>query len=161
MPRAEVVLVTDRGGHLQNARMLFEQMQRRPDAVLTTPGPEVASLRAEKLQVGVLPYLFSWWGKRRVWNPFRLLVQTVVAAYWVMRLRPRRVVSLGASDVVPFCYLARLAGARVFHVECMNQVVQPSVTGRLLYPICEVLYVQWEGLLACYGPRARYAGWVL
>jgi UDP-N-acetylglucosamine:LPS N-acetylglucosamine transferase len=90
-----------------------------------------------------------------------MIYQSAIALFWALRLRPRFVVSLGASDVVPFCYWAKLVGAKVFHVECMNQVVQPSITGRLLYPICDTLYVQWEELLPHYGPRARYAGWVL
>lgn len=161
MKRTPFVLVTDRGGHLHNARMLCEQMQAQPDVWLTTFGPEVAEMRRQGRRVHVLPYLFSWFGKKRVWNPFRFLYQSLLSCWLALRLRPANVVSLGASDVVPFCYWARLFGARVFHVECMNQVESPSVTGRLLYPVCDVLYVQWETLLRHYGPKARYSGWVL
>jgi len=161
MKRTDLVVVTDRGGHLHNARMLCDQMTLRPDVWLLTAGPEVSELRKLGHRVAVLPYLFSWIGKRRVWNPLRFLFQSLLALGHALWLRPRHVVSLGASDVVPFCYWARLFGARVFHVECMNQVQSPSVTGRLLYPVCEVLYVQWPELLRHYGAKARYAGWVL
>lgn len=159
--RNALVVVTDRGGHLHNARMLCDQMALTPDAWLLTHGPEVTELRRLGQRVAVLPYLFSWIGKQRVWNPFRFLYQSALAFFWAIRLRPRHVVSLGASDVVPFCYWARLFGARVFHVECMNQVHSRSITGRLLYPICDVVYVQWPELLGLYGDKARYAGWVL
>jgi len=43
----------------------------------------------------------------------------------------------------------------------MNQVVSKSVTGKLLYPICRELLVQWPELLSSYGPKAKYEGWVL
>lgn len=159
--QSRVVLITDRGGHWQNARMLFEQMQRVPDWVVTTQGPEVPSLRASGLNVVVIPYLFTWLGKKRVLNPLKVAYQFLRSAFLVIRLRPTHVISLGATDVVFFCYLSWCLGARVFHVECMNQVVSPSVCGRMLYPICQKLYVQWPELLGAYGPKAQYAGWVV
>jgi beta-1,4-N-acetylglucosaminyltransferase len=154
------VVVTDRGGHLNNARMLLSQMGVGPEAYVMTWGPEVAPLRREA-KVLVIPYLFSWLGKHRFLNPVKALWHVGVALIYALRLRPKVVVSLGATDVVFFCYWAKLFGARVIHVECMNQVYSPSVTGRLLYPICNGFYVQWEDLLPCYGPKAKYAGWVL
>lgn len=141
--------------------MFVRQLGRHPESFVTTFGPEVVSLKKTPSAVHVIPYLFSWLGLRRVPNPFRFLWATLFALYLVVKLRPKQVVSFGASDVVPFCYWAVLLGAEVYHVECMNQVETPSVTGRLLYPICRELYVQWEGLLKVYGPKARYAGWVL
>ena len=71
------------------------------------------------------------------------------------------VISLGATNVVFFCYWAKLFGAKIYHVECMNQVKTKSITGKLLYPICTGLFVQWKELLNLYGPKAQYAGWVL
>ncbi len=154
------VVVTDRGGHLANARMLLAQMGVGPEAYVMTSGPEVAPLRREA-QVLVIPYLFSWIGKRRVVNPFKVIWHVGVALWYALLLRPKVVVSLGATDVVFFCYWARLLGARIVHVECMNQVYSPSLTGRLLYPICQDFFVQWQDLLSFYGPKAKYAGWVL
>ena len=159
--QGDFVLITDRGGHLHNALMLVGQMQARPDAVLTTAGPEVTMLRREYGEVVVLPYLFTWLGKKRLLNPFNVFMQCMISLFHALRLRPKAVISLGATDVVFFCYWARLFGAEIYHVECMNQVWTPSVTGRMLYPICSRLFVQWEELLKHYGPKAEYAGWVL
>lgn len=155
------VVVTDRGGHLHNARMLLEQMRVTPRAILTTYGPELRGLKESGSAVYRIPYLFSWLGKARILNPFKSLYSFAHAFFMAAKLRPQQVVSLGAADVVPFCLAARFFGAQIFHVECMNQVHSPSITGRLLYPICKALYVQWPELLGRYGPKARYAGWVL
>lgn len=156
------VVVTDRGGHLHNARMLLEQLRVVPHALLTTYGPELKAVGVEP-GVGVyrIPYLFSWIGKKRVWNPFKSAWSLIAAFGLALKLRPKQVLSFGASDVVPFCYVAKLFGAKIFHVECMNQVTTPSIAGRMLYPICQALYVQWPELLSAYGPRAKYRGWVL
>ena len=111
MSRANLVVVTDRGGHLQNAIQLVAQMKMVPDAVVTTRGPEVSSLGLAFPRVLLLPYLFSWFGKKRRWNPFKAALQFVLAFAYVCRLRPKHVISLGASDVIFFCYLSKLMGA--------------------------------------------------
>ena len=48
----------------------------------------------------------------------------------VLRDRPRVVVTSGAGATVPFCVLARLAGARVVFVETMARVTGPSSSGQ-------------------------------
>ncbi len=161
MPRQGFVLVTDRGGHLHNALMLVEGMGVRPETIVTTFGPELSSLKSGDSRAVLIPYLFSWFGKKRVFNPFKMLYHAFITGYHAWRIRPRWVISTGASDVVLFCYWAKLFGAEIYHVECMNQVVTKSVTGKMLYPIATALFVQWEELLKQYGPKARYAGWVL
>ena len=159
--REHYCLVTDRGGHLGNALMLIKQMGIQPDSIVTTEGPDVEALRKDYQAVFTVPYLFQWIGKSRIFNPIRLFLQAWVSFQLARKIRPEKVVSLGAANVVLFCYFARLFGARIFHVECMNQVKSPSITGRMLYPICESLFVQWEELLKKYGSKAHYAGWVL
>jgi beta-1,4-N-acetylglucosaminyltransferase len=156
-----LILVTDRGGHLHNAKMLLVQCAASPAAILTTRGPEVASLKEKGTPVFLIPYLFTWFGKNRYVNPLNGVWSFLWAFALCVWLRPRKVISLGAFDVVPFCLVARLLGAEIFHVECMNQVSTPSVTGRVLYPICKTLFVQWPELKARYGPKAKYLGWVL
>ncbi len=161
MPTAEFCLVTDRGGHLHNALMMIEQMGTKPDAIVTTNGPDIEALKKDATPVYCLPYLFQWLGKTRLFNPLRFFVQLRASYVLARELQPRFVVSTGASNVVLFCYWARFFGADIYHVECMNQVKSASITGRLLYPICSILYVQWEELLRKYGHKAQYAGWVL
>ena len=154
------VLITDRGGHLHNAKMLIKQMQLSPNVILTTQGPEVKSLR-ENSQVLLMPYLFTWLGKFRFFNPIKALVNFVLGFWYALGLKPKFVLSFGATNVVFFCFWAWVFGAKVIHIECMNQVSTKSVTGKLLYPICYKLYVQWKELVEQYGPKAEYAGWVL
>jgi|688.fasta_scaffold193898_3 beta-1,4-N-acetylglucosaminyltransferase len=161
MIKQPLVVVTDRGGHLHNALKLMEQMETQPSAIVTTHGPDIDSLKKSVSGVYEVPYLFSWIGKKRWFNPFGALHHFLVSLKLAYRLRPKTVISLGATNVVMFCYFARIFGAEIIHVECMNQVVSKSVTGKLLYPICRELLVQWPELLSSYGPKAKYEGWVL
>lgn len=154
-------MVTDRGGHLHNALMLMEQISQTPTAIVTTHGPDIDSLAQGNIPVYSVPYLFKWFGKLRVLNPLNVIWHFYRAFQLASQLRPQKVISLGASNVVFFCFWAKIFGARIYHVECMNQVKNPSITARLLYPISQEVYVQWKELLPQFGPKAKYAGWVL
>ena len=77
----------------------------------------------------------------------------------VRRHRPGTIVTTGAGIAVPFCYVGRLLGVRIVYVECLSRVSEPSLTGRLVEPVCHELYVQWPQLVSRYR-HARYAGTV-
>ncbi len=158
------MVVTDRGGHLHDALRLLDQMQVPPQALITTFGPDVDKLREPGgfvCPVYSVPQFFSWIGKTRFFNPFLFLIQLFRSVNFAMKLRPKAVISTGASNVVLFCYAAKWLGADIYHVDNLAQVVNPSIAGRLLYPIATGFYVQWEDLLKAYGPKAQYLGWVL
>jgi len=161
MQRIHWVVVCDRGGHYHNAKMLLEQMGHKPEALLITWGPEYLALKKSQKNTFRLPTLFFWLGKRRVLNPIQACFSLLHGFFLSLWLRPRFVISLGASNVIPFCFWAKIFGGKVFHVECMNQVETPSLTGRMLAPFSEAVFVQWPEMKKFYGNKARYAGWVL
>jgi UDP-N-acetylglucosamine:LPS N-acetylglucosamine transferase len=75
-------------------------------------------------------------------------------------VRPKVVVTTGASTAVPFAWAGRLRGARVVFVESVTRIEKPSVSCRLVAPFADRVYVQWPELLEAL-PRAHYAGTVL
>ena len=68
----------------------------------------------------------------------------------VARERPRFVITSGSGIVVPFCLLARLAGAKIVFVETSARVTGPSRSGRLLSRLAHRVIVQWEEMLQVY-----------
>jgi UDP-N-acetylglucosamine:LPS N-acetylglucosamine transferase len=58
---------------------------------------------------------------------------------------------------VPVSLVGKALGAKVIHVESASRVRRLSLTGRILYPVADLFFVQWEGLRERY-PRAIYAG---
>lgn len=75
----------------------------------------------------------------------------------LMRFRPDVVLSTGPSVAVPICVLGRLLGAKVVFVETGSRVTALSTTGRIMYRVAHLFFVQWPELLERY-PRAIYAG---
>jgi UDP-N-acetylglucosamine:LPS N-acetylglucosamine transferase len=64
----------------------------------------------------------------------------------ISELRPKVVVSTGAAMCVPFVWVARLRGVKVFYVETVARIDSPSLTCRLVRPVADRLYVQWPEL---------------
>lgn len=69
---------------------------------------------------------------------------------------PDVILSTGAALAVPFFAVGRLHGKRLVYVESFTRVKTPSLSGRLVYPLSDVFYVQWRESLR--RRRARYAG---
>jgi len=75
--------------------------------------------------------------------------------------RPDWVISDGAEIAIPVFVAAKLLRLRTMFIESFCRVNTPSFTGRVLYPLADVFFVQWSSLLARYGSKARYEGGVL
>jgi beta-1,4-N-acetylglucosaminyltransferase len=90
-------------------------------------------------------------------NAVNFLRNLVIAWRVVGELRPAVVVSTGAAIAVPFAWVGRLRGTRVVYVESLTRIDSPSLTGRLVMPVADRIYVQWPQLVARLR-RARFAG---
>jgi beta-1,4-N-acetylglucosaminyltransferase len=73
------------------------------------------------------------------------------------KVRPAAVLSTGPSVAVPICVLARLTGVRVVFVETGSRVTALSTTGRIMYRVAHLFFVQWPEVAKDY-PKAIYAG---
>lgn len=71
---------------------------------------------------------------------------------------PSVVISTGAGLALPFFVLGRLQGRRLVYVESITRVERLALTGRLVYPLTDAFFVQWEPLARL--RRARFHGCV-
>jgi len=78
----------------------------------------------------------------------------------VLKVRPRAILSAGAGIAVPIAVFGRLLGVKIVHVESASRVHSLSLTGKVMYRIAHLFFVQWEPLQTKY-PRALYAGRLL
>ena len=88
-----------------------------------------------------------WRFLRCAWRSWQALRET----------RPQALISSGPGMAVPACLLARLMGVPVIYVETGSRVRKLSLSGRLVYPLADLFFVQWPELAKRY-PRAIYAG---
>jgi beta-1,4-N-acetylglucosaminyltransferase len=74
--------------------------------------------------------------------------------------RPDVIVSTGSEIAIPMAYLAKVCGKKVIFIESLCRVHDLSLTGKLIYPIADLFFVQWENLKYKY-KKSLYEGRVL
>lgn len=71
--------------------------------------------------------------------------------------RPDVVVSTGAGVAVPLFISARLLGIPAVYIEVFGRIDQPTVSGRLCYPLADLFLLQWPDQQRFY-PKGRLVG---
>jgi UDP-N-acetylglucosamine:LPS N-acetylglucosamine transferase len=148
--RRGCLLVASSGGHLLQLVQLRDQWLPEERSWVTFDMPDARSLLADEAEV-----IYAHHPTNR---SLRNLARNLVLAFRVVhRVRPRAVVTTGAGVAVPFCYVGRLFRARVVYIESFSRITEPSLTGRLVYPVATEFFVQWPQLVRRFG-KAEYRG---
>lgn len=147
-----ILLVCSPGGHLQQMLALkpaWEGLERHW-VTLRAPDTEY-ELRDEAVT----------WAHGPTNRSLGKLVRNSVLARRVLRdFAPDVVLSTGAALAVPFLLGARASRRRAIYVESFTRVRELSLSGRMVYPFVDEVFVQWPQL-AAKRRKARYAGSVL
>lgn len=91
-------------------------------------------------------------------NPLKMAENFFQSLIILLKEKPDVVITTGAGVAVLPSYIAKMLGAKIIYIESFSRTENPSLTGRLLYPIADVFLVQWKKLLEKYGPKAKYEG---
>jgi len=67
------------------------------------------------------------------------------------------IISCGPGIAIPFCYAGKLLNKKIIFIESWSRVTTKSTTGKLVYPISDLFFVQWKENLKNY-PKAKYEG---
>jgi len=89
------------------------------------------------------------------------VVKTLIAAgqslVVLIRVRPKAIISAGPAIAVPVSVMGKLLGVRIVFIESASRVGRLSLTGRIMYHLADLFFVQWPVLQQAY-PKAIYAG---
>lgn len=147
-----VLLVCSPGGHLQQMLALAPAWQDLERHWVTLRAPDTEHELAGEAVT---------WAHGPTNRSLAKLARNALLAREVLRtVDPDVVLSTGAALAVPFLLGARATGRRAVYVESFTRVEELSLSGRLVYPFVDELFVQWPQL-AARRRRARYAGSVL
>jgi beta-1,4-N-acetylglucosaminyltransferase len=147
-----LLLVCSPGGHLQQMLALEPAWGDAERSWVTLEGPDVGYLLADqKVAIASGPT------NRSLLN---LIRNTALAWRLVRRERPDAILSTGAALAVPFFLVGRVLRIRRVYVESVTRTESLSLSGRMVYPLADRLFVQWPAVAERYG-KAEYAGSVL
>ncbi|NJE77405.1 hypothetical protein, partial [Thermococcus sp. ES12] len=99
-------------------------------------------------------YLFPNFGE----NPLKVIINLPKIIKIIAKEKPDVMVSNGAEIAIPFFYLGKILGIKTIFIECYTRVDEPTITGKLVYPISDYFFVLWPEMLQQYGKKAKYVG---
>ncbi len=130
-----VALVGSSGGHLAHLMALRPFWERQARFWVTFDTPDARSLLRDET---------VYWCHHPTNRNLPNLIRNTLQAIRVLRAnRPQLIVSSGAAVAVPYFLLGRLLGARTVFIEVVDRIDTPSLTGRLVAPLCTRILVQW------------------
>jgi len=155
-----ILVVLGEGGHTVEMLRLVELLGARPEYEYHYFLVREESISEQRIQHPGPIYR----GNRPHWKDENLLIVALkyVRLTWqslraLGRARPRVVMHSGPGIAIPIAVLAKLAGAKLIYVENGARVRTPSRSGRLMYRMADLFFVQWPGLKEAL-PKAIYAG---
>ena len=89
-----------------------------------------------------------------------LMMSSIEELSILIKARPNVIISAGAGIAVPISIWGRIAGVKIIYVEDACRVRALSLTGKIMYRIAHLFFVQWEPLKEKYS-KAIYAGRLL
>lgn len=77
-------------------------------------------------------------------NIKNLLKNTVLALKIIFKERPNIIISTGAAPAIPFFYIGKIFGAKLIYIEVYDRIDLPTLSGKIIHPICDEFVIQWE-----------------
>ncbi len=147
----KILMAASSGGHLEEILALKGLKERYETALIT-----------EKTD-----YKVNFWPDRVYLMPqvnrksLKSLIQYAFCFFktWTIlrREKPDVVLSTGAMIAYPALLLGKLMRKKIIFIECMFNVDEPTLTGKLAYRFADLFIVQWEEMLKVY-PKAELGG---
>lgn len=148
MKKQKICLVCCPGGHLQELVSVLPFIKNYERYFVTMKRIDIKDfLKNEKV----------YFVRDTNRNFFNTLHNFWQSAKIFMKHKPNIVITTGAGPAISTCLLAKLFHKRLLFLESFTRVNEPSLFGKLVYPIADTTLVQWKSLLKYY-KRARYVG---
>ena len=141
----KICVACSSGGHLTEILQIKEVFDKRNNFFITFKRKDSEEL-AEKEEV-----YFVTDPKR---NPISLMINIFQSFNIFLKEKPDVVISTGAGVAVPICYIAKLFGKKIIFFESFCRIHGKSLSGKLIYPIADLFFVQWPEMKKLY-PEAK------
>jgi len=145
----KICLVCSHGGHLTEILQLKEAFEGHETFFITYDSPRTQSFEHKYLLQNIDT------------NPLLMVRAFLSTLRILLKEKPKLIVSTGSEIAIPAFYLAKLLGIKTIFIETWTRFIEPSGTGRVVYPVADVFLVQWERLLDKYGKKAKYEGAII
>ena len=156
----KVLFIASTGGHLSELLQL-SPIFKNYDYTLVTEKTK-SNIGLEKKHPNRVHYLIPGTYttlSAKFTYPFRFLGNCFKSLYLFLKVKPDVIVTTGAHNTVPMCYIAHIFKKKVIFIETFANSQGPTKSGKMVYPIADKFIVQWESMLEFY-PKGIFGGWI-
>jgi len=151
MSRKKLLLAASSGGHLEEI-LALKALGEKYETVLITEKTDY-SVRFWTDRVYLMPQV----NRRELRSLVQFCGAIIKTLCILIKEKPDAVMSTGAMIAFPALLLGKLMGRKIIFIECMFNVDEPTLTGKLAYKFADLFIVQWEEMLKIY-PKAVLGG---
>jgi len=148
----KICLVSSTGGHLSELKKIVPAIKDYEFFYAT----EYSEIRKD-LSLEKKTYFLKQQDRKNFFLVFYLIKNLAKSLFIILKERPKIIISTGAGVILPICIIGKIFGAKIVYIESFAKINMPSITGKIIYQLADVFYVQWETMLDCY-PKAKYRG---
>lgn len=147
----KICFTSSSGGHFEQLLMLKDLFKNYDSFIVTEKTMYNNDFK-------LLPtYFTKQVNRQNIFFIFPLLYNVVFSIYILFKEWPEVVVSTGVLSTIPLCLFAKIFGKKVIYIESFAKVNSATLTGKFMYKIADIFYVQWPEMLKVY-PKAKYVG---
>lgn len=147
----KICFTSSSGGHFEQLLMLKDLFDNYDSFIITEKTMYNNDFK-------LLPtYFTKQVNRQNIFFIFPLLYNVVFSVYILFKEWPEVVVSTGVLSTIPLCLFAKIFGKKVIYIESFAKVNSATLTGKFMYKIADIFYVQWPEMLKVY-PKAKYVG---
>jgi beta-1,4-N-acetylglucosaminyltransferase len=153
-----ILVVLGDGGHTRDTLKLVELLGPRYEYSYMMS--DIDKISEEKIKFsGPVFRVPNPRGKRHnLWRDlYSASVSSTRQLLVLLQVRPKAILNGGPGIGVPISFFGRLIGVKIIYLENGCRVYTLSASGKLLYWVAHLFFVQWPTLKEKY-PRATYAG---
>lgn len=154
MKKVKVVFLASSGGHLTQLLNLAPSFEMFDSYLITEKDVSTSHISYKNLKVYYLPETRKNSLKKYLLGNVKSLFFSIK---YFFKIKPDVIISTGAGISVYMCYLAKLLRKKVIFIETFAAIQGKSMAGKLIYPIADRFYIQWESMKKFY-PKANFKG---
>lgn len=147
----KICFIASSGGHWEEMMCLKDLILENDSFFVTEEGGQANDCNVENI------YLVPQINRKE--SGFIKHFITLIFKMWKIfrKENPDVIITTGALIAVPMCYIGKIYRTKIIYIESFARVYEPSLTGKIIYPISDKFIVQWEELKKFY-PKSVYVG---
>lgn len=147
----KICVVCASGGHLTEMSMLASAF-RSHDAFLVTYKEKFVNIPKNINKTYFIKNIMvNHVDSNRLFKLILFAIQGLILIfnelYILVREKPNIIVSTGSEIAIPICYIGKLFRMKIIFIESLCRIEDLSFTGKMVAPISDSFFVQWENLL--------------